>query len=111
MAVFGGILLLCVLTACLVAAGGLMVIQAMEPRENISVVVVPRSAEDCEYTVRMAAKRMKWFEPNRDCRLICLNVEDDPEINALCNRLSFQYPYLQVSNFQDIGYNMVHGNH
>lgn len=86
------------------------VLLSMRPSrdEKISIVVVPKSAEDCEYVIRNAAERMKWIEPYRDSRLICLNLNSDNEVDAICRRLCIQYPFLTVSNCDDLGYNIIY---
>lgn len=108
--------LFCVIIAfalIVIALSGLIhqfVLLSLRPSkdEKISLVVVTKSAEDCEYVIRNAAERMKWIEPYRDSRLICLNLNSDSEVDVICKRLCKQYPFLTVSNFDDLGYNIVY---
>ena len=70
-----------------------------------SVVVVPESAEDCEYAVRTAAERLRWLG-GESRRLICVNLHDDPEIDRICRYLLLQYPYLRLSKTEDLVYHL-----
>ena len=106
MTMISGIVSLCLLAFALIGVAGYLTVLSLKPSkdEKLSVVVMPESAEECEFVVRAAAERMKWLEKNRSCRLICLNREEDPDIDLICELLSEQYPYLQVSNCADLGY-------
>lgn len=76
-----------------------------ENASEFSVVVVPESAEDCEYLIRSAAEKMRWLDIEEPARLVCINDKDDPEIDAICQALSVKYPYLFVSKSFEIEYN------
>ena len=76
-----------------------------ENASEFSVVVVPESAEDCEYLVRSAAEKMRWLDFDEPVRLVCVNDKEDPEIDAICQTLSVKYPYLFVSKSFEIAYN------
>ena len=72
---------------------------------NCSVVVIPEGPEDCEYAVRTAAERLRWLG-GEDRRLICVNRNDDPEVERICRYLLLQYPYLRLSKTEDLVYHL-----
>lgn len=76
-----------------------------ENANEFSVVVRPEGADDCEFLIRSAAEKMKWLHLGEPCRLICVNADDNEEINLICSMLSRRYPYLVVSNSAEIEYN------
>lgn len=40
-------------------------------------------------------------------RLVCVNRNDDPEINQICRFLSLRYPYLKVFKTTDLVYHIL----
>ncbi len=74
---------------------------------RLTLVVVPESPEDCEYTVRMAAERLRWLEIRGPRKLVCVNHSGDPEIDRICRYLLLQYPYLRVSKPDDLVYHCM----
>lgn len=84
----------------------MLVFFSMSGCGSMAVIVKPSSGSDCEYEVRSAAERMRWLELNRESKLICINEKDDLEIDSICEKLKGSYPYLTVSNFEDLGYNI-----
>ncbi len=75
--------------------------------EKITLVVTPESGESCEYLVRTAAQRMSWMNLKGPCRLLCVNAENDPEIDSICRFLALRYPYLKVSKKEELVYNIL----
>ncbi len=75
--------------------------------KGFSLVVLPENAEECEYMVRAAAERLRWLELKTPCRLICVNLSGDPEINSICRVLSARYPMLRVSKAAELLYHCM----
>ena len=78
-----------------------------ETAQEFSIVVSPGSADSCEYLVRSAAERMRWLNLKAPCRLVCVNLSDDPEIDSICRFLALRYPYLKVSKREDLVYTIL----
>lgn len=70
------------------------------------LLVSPKSADSCELCVRQAAEKLRWMDLKSPCGLICMNPEEDAEIQAICEKLKTRYSNLTVSNFADLRYNM-----
>lgn len=109
-------IVLCVLCAVLMILGVTELVRLLTfwwskslTDTRLSVVVVPESPEDCEYTVRMAAERLRWLDV-KGGRLICVNHSGDPEIDRICRYLLLQYPYLRLSKPEDLVYHCMEGN-
>lgn len=106
---FCAAILIILFTAVFISCGGLST-GNISVDDEMAVIVVPNSVQECEFIVRMAAEKMKWTQPRRGSRLICLNMKEDEEINFICSCLSQRYPFLSVSNCADLGYNIMQGN-
>lgn len=72
--------------------------------KSFALVIVPKSAEECEAAVRAAAERMRWLEFKGECKLVCVNTGGDGEIDRICHYLMLRYPYLRVCKKQDLVY-------
>lgn len=72
--------------------------------KQFSVVVTPKSAEECEAVVRAAAERMRWLDMKGGYKLVCVNRSNDGEIDRICRYLMLRYPFLRVSKTEDLVY-------
>lgn len=77
-----------------------------ETEDSYFLVISPRDAQSCEYSVRQAAEKLRWMNLQAPCGLICLNQENDPEIQCICEKLKKKYTNLIVSNYSELRYNM-----
>ncbi|WP_099204175.1 hypothetical protein [Scatolibacter rhodanostii] len=86
-----------------------LIFWVLEPDDtgDFVLMVHPKRIDDCEYLIRSAASRMKWMRLRKPCKLICINENDDEEINVLCNYLSVEFPFLTVSNLENLRYNSI----
>ncbi len=75
--------------------------------EKLTLVVAPEDGESCESLVRTAAQRISWMNLKGPCRLLCVNAENDPEIDSVCRFLALRYPYLKVSKTEELVYNIL----
>lgn len=70
--------------------------------ESLLIIVRPRSAEDCEFLIRSAAERIRWMDLSEPCRLVCIHENQNSEMEAICSRLSEQFPFLTVSTWEEL---------
>lgn len=76
-------------------------------RRPFTLVLPLESAEECECAVRAAAERIRWLDLNGPCRLVCVNLSGDPEIDSICRFLRLRYPYLGVCKKEDLVYHCL----
>lgn len=69
-------------------------------------VVIPTNGEDCEQLVRGAMVRLRWMDWGR-CKLLCLNRDEDPQVEAVCKILERRYPDLRLCKQEDLVYHIV----
>lgn len=74
--------------------------------ENGALVVIPTNGEDCEQLVRGAAARLRWLEWE-NCKLLCLNRNEDPQIEVVCKILERRYPNLRLCKRENLVYHMM----
>ena len=72
--------------------------------QRMALVVAPAGEDDCEAMVRAAAERVRWMGCGSG--LICLLPEESPELLSICRFLQLQYPYLRVSQKEDLLYHI-----
>lgn len=89
----------------LIRRGIFWLLKPLKP-ENGALVVIPTSGEDCEQLVRGAAARLRWLEWE-NCKLLCLNQSEDPQIEAVCKILERRYPNLWLCKQDDLVYHMI----
>ena len=77
-----------------------------DTRRTFALVVAPQGPEDCEAAVQAGAELLRWLDLEGPCRLICLNREEDPEVERICRYLSLQYPGLVVCKREDLVYHI-----
>ncbi len=70
-------------------------------------VIMPETADSCEFLIRSAAERMRWLGLEGDGSLLCINNGETEEIQNISSRLAEEFPYLTVSNSVDLGYNTI----
>ena len=80
----------------------------LRPKQaDFTFVVVPKNVDSCEFQLRCAAERIKWFDFNNSCRLICVNRNADSKIENAAKILSLTYPFIMLSNCEDLVYNIL----
>ena len=80
----------------------------LRPKQaDFTFVVVPKNADSCEFQLRCAAERIKWLDLNSYCRLICVNLNADSKIESIAKILSLTYPFIMLSNCEDLVYNIL----
>lgn len=72
--------------------------------QRMALVVAPAGEDDCEAMVRAVAERVRWMGCGSS--LICLLPEENPELSSICRFLQLQYPYLRVSQKEDLLYHI-----
>ena len=56
--------------------------------------------DDAEYIVRCVMDRVKWLDLHGMCRVVCLNPLEDPDVDAVLQRLVQIYPFAQIGSLQ-----------
>ena len=72
----------------------------MEEQLPFTVYATVHSPDEAEYTVRCAVERIKWLDLHGMCRLVCLNPDEDPEIDTIFLKLAQKYPFVQIGSLQ-----------
>ena len=71
-----------------------------------ALVVIPESDEDCEQLIRGGMARLRWMDWP-DCKLVCLNRDDDPQVEAIARILERRYPQLRLSKPENLVYDIL----
>lgn len=71
-----------------------------------ALVVIPESGEDCEQLIRSGMARLRWMDWP-DCNLVCLNRDDDPQVEAIARILERRYPQLRLSKPGNLVYDIL----
>ena len=71
-----------------------------------ALVVIPESGEDCEQLIRSGMARLRWMDWP-DCNLVCLNRDDDPQVEAIARILERRYPQLRLSKPENLVYDIL----
>lgn len=66
---------------------------------GLSILVKPKSAEECEAVLRVAVERMRWLDCAGPCEVLCLNPTKDPEIEKICRLVSLYVPAVRAVHF------------
>lgn len=63
---------------------------------GLSILVTPKSAEECEAVLRVAVERIRWLDCAGPCQVLCLNPANDPEIEQICRLVSLHAPMVKT---------------
>ena len=80
-------------------------LRPQRPRRG-ALVVIPASGEDCEQLIRGGMARLRWMDWP-DCNLVCLNRDDDPQVEAIARILERRYPQLRLSKPENLVYDIL----
>lgn len=72
----------------------------MREEQPFVVYASVRRADEAEYIVRCAMERVKWLDLYGMCRLVCLNVNGDPEVEEILKKLVQKYPFAEIGTMQ-----------
>ncbi|MGN0478636.1 MAG: hypothetical protein ACI4GO_04325 [Hominenteromicrobium sp.] len=72
----------------------------MQESLPFTVYATIRSADEAEYVVRSVLERVKWLDLYGMCRVVCLNPNEDPEIDTIIRKLTQKYPFAENGAFQ-----------
>ena len=72
----------------------------MGEKEPFVVHALVRRADEAEYIVRCVMERVKWLDLYGMCRIVCLNVNDDPEVEKILKKLVQKYPFAEIGSMQ-----------
>lgn len=107
-------ILLCVVCAVLMVFGVTELVRVVafwwrrpETARRFTLVVAPEGPGDCEAVVRAVAERVRWLDLAGPCRILCLNLGEDPEVEKICRFLALRYPYLRVCKREDLVYHIL----
>lgn len=78
----------------------LIVFRVTKPltRGGLTVVVQPKTADECEMMLRAAVERIQFLDFSGPCEILCRPAGDDPEIGRLCRLFAVHYPSVHVVN-------------
>lgn len=65
-----------------------------------TVFATVHTPDEAEYIVRCAMDRVKWLDLHGMCRVVCLNPDNDPEVDMVLRRLVQIYPFAQIGSLQ-----------
>lgn len=72
----------------------------MQEEQPFTVYATVHRAEDAEYIVRCAMERVKWLDLYGMCRVVCLNANNDPEVEEVLKKLVQKYPFAEIGSMQ-----------
>lgn len=74
--------------------------------KKLTIVVAPKTAEECECVLRAAVERIRWLDLKGPCRLVCVHDGTDREMGKICRLLQLRYPFLRVCKPEELMYNL-----
>lgn len=72
-----------------------------EGQGGMALVVMPKSAEDCEALLRAAGERLEWMALKPPCRMVCLDPGSQ-EAREIALRLSLRYRELEFCRPEEL---------
>ena len=72
----------------------------MQESLPFTVYATIRNADEAEYIVRSVMERVKWLDLYGMCRIVCMNPNEDPEIDTIIRKLTQKYPFAENGTFQ-----------